>query len=158
MNITKPLSIFTESAYFRYFIPGVIILSAVIIGIETYPDTYRQHYNLLHLLDRMILARGIRPGDYFKDPWNVFDFIVVAVCFIPAIGTHYVAVLRLARILSVFRVISIFPKLQLLVGALLIASLRWAISFSSWRLLKYKTSETSDVKAMIAILIKRSTI
>ncbi|MBP6872067.1 MAG: ion transporter [Bacteroidales bacterium] len=131
MNITKPLSIFTESAYFRYFILGVIILSAVIIGIETYPDAYRQHYNLLHLLDRMILAiftveillkilaRGIRPWDYFKDPWNVFDFIVVAVCFIPAIDTHYVAVLRLARILRVFRVISIFPKLQLLVGALL---------------------------------------
>jgi voltage-gated sodium channel len=43
----------------------------------------------------------------------------VAVCFIPAIDTHYVAVLRLARILRVFRVISIFPKLQLLVGALL---------------------------------------
>ncbi len=131
MSLTKQLGVITESALFRYFILAVIIASAVIIGIETYPDAYRQHYELLHFLDRIILAiftveilmkilaRGKRPWDYFKDPWNVFDFIVVAVCFIPAIDTHYVAVLRLARILRVFRVISIFPKLQLLVGALL---------------------------------------
>jgi len=131
MNIVKQLDFITESAWFRYFILAVIIASAVIIGIETYPDSYRKHYDFLHLLDKIILAiftveilmkilaRGKRPWDYFKDPWNVFDFIVVAVCFIPAIDTHYVAVLRLARILRVFRVISIFPKLQLLVSALL---------------------------------------
>ena len=130
MNITKQLSVITESALFRYFILAVIIASAVIIGIETYPDAYRKHYDFLHLLDKIILAiftveilmkflaRGRQPWEYFRDPWNVFDFIVVAVCFIPAIDAHYVAVLRLARILRVFRIISIFPKLQLLVGAL----------------------------------------
>ncbi|NTW26078.1 MAG: ion transporter, partial [Lentimicrobium sp.] len=60
-----------------------------------------------------------KPWAYFIDPWNVFDFIIVAVCFIPHIDTHFVTVLRLARILRVFRVISIFPRLQLLVNALL---------------------------------------
>ncbi len=120
-----------ESGPFRYFILGVILVSAIIVGIETYPAFYQEHHSLLHNIDRIILfifaieitlkilAKGTRPWDFFKDPWNVFDFIIVGVCFIPGIDTHYVAVLRLVRVLRVFRVISIFPKLQLLVNALL---------------------------------------
>ena len=120
-----------ESGLFRYFILGVILVSAIIVGLETYPAFYQSYYSLLHSIDRIILiifaieitlkilAKGTRPWIFFKDPWNVFDFIVVGVCFIPGIDTHYVAVLRLARVLRVFRVISIFPKLQLLVNALL---------------------------------------
>jgi voltage-gated sodium channel len=120
-----------ESGLFRYFILGVILLSGIIVGIETYPDFYKSHHVFLRTIDRIILsifaieitlkilAKGNRPWIFFKDPWNVFDFIIVGVCFIPGIDTHYVAVLRLARVLRVFRVISIFPKLQLLVNALL---------------------------------------
>ncbi len=120
-----------ESGLFRYFILGVILVSGIIVGIETYPDIYNSHHLLLHTIDRIILlifgieitlkilAKGNRPWDFFKDPWNVFDFIIVGVCFIPGIDTHYIAVLRLARVLRVFRVISIFPKLQILVNALL---------------------------------------
>ena len=120
-----------NSRLFRYFILGVILAAAVIVGIETYPAFYQKHHSLLHAVDRLILiifaieitlkivAQGNRPWDFFKDPWNVFDFIIVGVCFIPGIDTHFVAVLRLARVLRVFRVISIFPRLQILVNALL---------------------------------------
>jgi voltage-gated sodium channel len=132
MTLIKPqIEKIVESGLFRYFILGVILVSAIIVGIETYPSVYQSHHSLLHTIDRIILiifaieislkilAKGTRPWSFFKDPWNVFDFIIVAVCFIPGIDTHYVAVLRLARVLRVFRVISIFPKLQLLVNALL---------------------------------------
>ena len=54
----------------------------------------------------------------FKDPWNLFDFAIVAVCFLP-VDAQYVAVLRLARILRVMRLVTAIPKLQILVGALL---------------------------------------
>jgi len=132
MTLLRPqIEKIVESGLFRYFILGVILVSAIIVGIETYPSVYQSHHSLLHTIDRIILiifaieislkilAKGTRPWSFFKDPWNVFDFIIVAVCFIPGIDTHYVAVLRLARVLRVFRVISIFPKLQLLVNALL---------------------------------------
>ena len=120
-----------NSKSFRYLILGVILASGVIVGLETYPELYHRHYDLLHAIDRIILyifvveltlkilSKGNRPWDFFRDPWNVFDFVIVAVCFIPTVDAHYVAVLRMARILRVFRVVSIFPKLQLLVGALL---------------------------------------
>jgi voltage-gated sodium channel len=66
-----------------------------------------------------LLSFGRSPLNYFKDTWNVFDFIIIAICFVPNVDAHFVTVLRLARILRVFRIISILPKLQILVNALL---------------------------------------
>lgn len=122
--------IITESKFFQYFIIGVILAAGVIVGLETYPALMENYGGILHLLDRLvlyifvveilmkILAKGSKPWEYFLDGWNVFDFIIVAVCFLP-IGGTYIAVLRLARILRVFRLVSALPKLQVLVGALL---------------------------------------
>lgn len=119
------------SGFFRYFILGVIIFSGIIVGIETYPKIHKNHLALFHIIDRIIiyifvaeiivklLAEGKKPWKYFTDPWNIFDFIIVAVCFIPSIDTHFVMVLRLARILRVFKIVHMLPKLQLLVNALL---------------------------------------
>lgn len=118
------------SNWFQNFIVGVILLAAFVIGLETYPAIYREYGALLHFLDDLILgifvieivikilAEGKRPWRYFYDGWNVFDFLIVAVCFLP-FDAQYVAVLRLARILRVLRLITVLPKLQLLVGALL---------------------------------------
>lgn len=119
-----------DSKTFQYFIIGVILAAGVIVGLETYSGLMDTHGDLLHLLDHIVLyifvveillkigAKGSKPWEFFNDGWNVFDFIIVAVCFLP-IGGAYIAVLRLARILRVFRLVSALPKLQILVGALL---------------------------------------
>jgi voltage-gated sodium channel len=121
----------TEAPLFRNFILVTILAAGVVIGLETSPQLVASYGGLLHGLDLAILwiftieaalkmiARSPRPWDYFRDPWNVFDFIIVAVCWIPADEAHIAAVLRLARILRVLRLVSAVPKLQLLVNALL---------------------------------------
>ena len=130
-TIQKETYQIVNSSLFKYFILAVIIASGVIVGLETYPAIQERFAPSFHLIDQTIiyiflveiilklLSYGKKPWLYFTDPWNVFDFIIVAVCFIPQVDTHFVTVLRLARILRVFRVISILPKLQLLVNALL---------------------------------------
>lgn len=119
-----------DAKWFQIFIILVIVSAGVVVGLETYPGLMESSGTLLHLLDNIILwifvleivlkivAKGNKPWEFFYDGWNVFDFIIVAVCFMP-IGGAYIAVLRLARILRVFRLVSAMPKLQLLVGALL---------------------------------------
>lgn len=119
-----------DSKWFQIFIILVILAAGVIVGLETYSGLMQTHGELLHLLDRIVLyifvleiilkvaAKGSKPWEFFYDGWNVFDFIIVGVCFLP-IGGAYIAVLRLARILRVFRLVSALPKLQILVGALL---------------------------------------
>ena len=65
-----------------------------------------------------IAAEGKKPWRYFFDPWNIFDFLIVAVCFLP-IDAQFAAVLRLARLFRVLKLVRALPKLQILVSALL---------------------------------------
>jgi voltage-gated sodium channel len=63
-------------------------------------------------------AEGSTPWRYFTDPWNVFDFFIVAVALLP-FQAEGVAVLRLARLLRVLKLVRALPRLQVLVTALL---------------------------------------
>jgi voltage-gated sodium channel len=119
-----------ESAGFQRGITAVILVAGVLAGLETYPAIVERYHGALVWLDRMILAifvaeiavkvgaEGRRPWRYFRDPWNGFDFAIVAVALLP-IDAEGVAVLRLARLLRVLKLVRALPRLQLLVTALL---------------------------------------
>jgi len=130
-SIFKIAQIITKSRTFNVYIFSLITFSAILIGIETYPDMASKYRDLLVLLDRFIItcfvleiglkiiAMGKKPWQFFKDSWNVFDFIIVAICLIPSDDTHFFAVFRILRVLRIFRMITFLPKLRLLIGALL---------------------------------------
>ena len=119
-----------DAAWFQNSITVVILLAGVLVGMETYPDFAERNHSILHIGDQIILwifvaeivvkmlAEGKKPWRYFYDPWNVFDFIIVAACFLPFEG-NAVTVLRLLRLLRVLKLVKALPKLQILVGALL---------------------------------------
>jgi len=128
--LTARLRTITQSGLFQRFILAVIVLAGIIVGLETYPALMEQYGALLHTLDRIIIvifvlevlmkmgAEGRRPDRYFRDPWNVFDFTIVVLCLIPAVGP-YAAVARLARVLRALRLITTIPRLQIIVNSLL---------------------------------------
>ena len=115
---------------FQNFITAIIILAGVVVGMETSQTLMALYGSPLHILNDIILwifvveavikigAEGRRPWRYFMDPWNVFDFMIVAICFMP-VNAQYVAVLRLARLLRVLKLVRALPRLQILVSALL---------------------------------------
>ena len=119
-----------ESKFFHDFILLVILGAGTIVGLETYPYIAEAHGRLFRFLDDTILAifvveiiikmgaHGRKPWHYFQDPWNVFDFSIIAVCLLP-LDTNFLAVLRLARLLRVLRLVTVLPRLEFLVGALL---------------------------------------
>lgn len=128
--MSKHLDKMVNSLLFNNIILSVIVLAGVLVGVESYHGFSLQHAGLLHVMDQFVLgifvfealakmgAHGRKPWFYFKDPWNVFDFTVLALCLLPVGGT-FAAVLRMARILRVLRLVTSLPKLQMLVGALL---------------------------------------
>ncbi len=128
--MVERLGRFVDSNGFQYGILSVIVFAALLVGLETSPDLVSRHGDLLHLLDKIVLwifvveaalkisRYGGKWYRYYCDPWNVFDFVIVVVCFLP-IGGQYAAVLRLARVLRALRLITAIPRLQLLVGSLL---------------------------------------
>lgn len=119
-----------DSKWFQNFIIGVILFAGVLVGVETYPAMRQAYHDRLHMLDGIVLtiftaevvikmgAEGNKPWRYFRDPWNVFDFIIVAACFLPFQGSA-ITVLRLLRLLRVLKLVKALPKLQILVAALL---------------------------------------
>jgi voltage-gated sodium channel len=79
-------------------------------------------------LDRVILAvfvveisirLYVDRLSFWRDPWSVFDFLVVAIALIPATGP--LAVLRALRVLRVLRLLTMVPSMRKVVGALLAA-------------------------------------
>ena len=105
---------------------ALILINAVLLGMETSARIMASWGKLITTLDHAILtvfvveiasllfARGWR---FFKDPWSVFDFVVVGIALIPASGPF--AVLRSLRVLRVLRLISKIPSIRKVVGALL---------------------------------------
>lgn len=128
--MTNAIKRFVASKPFHHFIVAVIVLAGVVAGLETSQTLMKQFGRTLLALDQVILgifigeaalkmaAHGRQPWRYFADGWNVFDFLIVVICLVPA-GGPFAAVLRLARALRLLRLVSALPKLQLLVGALL---------------------------------------
>ena len=106
----------------------------MVVGIQTYKDFSDRHLAILESLDAFILgvftieviikiiAEGKKPLNYFNNPWNLFDFLIVAACLLEPvlpINSTFLPVLRLARILRVLKLVTTLPKLQVLVGCLL---------------------------------------
>lgn len=130
-RLTEMTEKVVKSRLFNYSIFSLILLSSIIIGLETYPNLAKQYQSILSLLDKIIIAcftieitlkiisNGKKPWIYFSDPWNVFDFIIVVICLIPLNDTHYFAVFRVLRVLRILRMINVLPKLKLIITALL---------------------------------------
>lgn len=120
---------YVDDDRFQRFIVVVIVLNAVSLGLETSERVVAMSGGLLHAVDRLALAvfvvelvlRLIAHGtQFFRDPWSVFDFVVVVIALIPASGAF--SVLRALRIVRVLRLFSLVPSMRRVVGALLSAA------------------------------------
>jgi voltage-gated sodium channel len=104
----------------------VIVANAVVLGLQTYPGVVADYGDTLNFLNNAflgvfvvelllrILSYGSRPQDFFRDGWNVFDFIVVAAAFLPGVQESS-TLLRLVRLLRIVRIFRVLPDLRILV-------------------------------------------
>lgn len=118
-----------EHPWFQPVIIIIILLNAVFVGLETYGSIYERYEEWFLLFDVIILSiftveimlkliAEEKTWHFFKDGWNVFDFLIVAFSFI-FLGSPFITVLRVLRVLRVFRTVSVIPSLRKLVNALL---------------------------------------
>jgi voltage-gated sodium channel len=127
---TGALARLVDSHAFTTVILVVIIANAVVLGLQTYDAVVERRDDELDLLNAVflgifvvelglrILSYGRRPQDFFRSGWNVFDFVIVAVAFVPGLQANS-TLLRLARLARVVRVVRLLPDLRLLLLAVL---------------------------------------
>jgi voltage-gated sodium channel len=120
------LCAFVESPPVQNLIMALIVINAVLLGLETSATVMAHAAGLLHALDLAILAVFVveiaaklagRGWGFFRSGWNVFDFIVVGIALVPSAGPF--SVLRALRILRVLRLLSVVPKMRQVVESLL---------------------------------------
>lgn len=119
-----------KAKWFQNMVTIAILVAGALVGMATYAEFAERNNSILEFFNAIVLGIFIaevvvkliaevpKPLNYFKDSWNVFDFIIVAAAFMP-FGGSSIAILRLLRLLRVLKLIKALPKLQMLVGALL---------------------------------------
>lgn len=115
-----------ESDKIQYFIVVVILVNAVVLGLETSAKAMESFGGLILLIDRICLAifvseLGIKlvayQSRFWRSSWNLFDLAVIAVAVVP--GTGPWSVLRTLRVLRVLRLLTVIPSLRKVVAAFL---------------------------------------
>ena len=112
----------------EWVILALILVNAAILGLETSPAVMNAIGPALKVLDNVILTifvieiasrMAVHRLAFFRDPWSVFDFLVVGIALVPA--TENLSVLRALRVLRVLRLITVVPALRRVVGGLILS-------------------------------------
>ncbi len=128
-NPLRWLSNIEQSQWFQNSINLLIVLTGIIVGLETseelvrdYPilfysiNTFIKYIFLIEILIRF-LPKWNKPLSFFSDGWNVFDSLLVIGSFLP-FGS-YPFVLRVIRLLRFTRIFRQVPQLRIIVISLL---------------------------------------
>lgn len=125
MTLRARIGEVVESTRFQWIIICVIVVNAATLGAETSPSIVAKHGDLLNAIDHLALAIFVAEiavrlyafgWRFFRDPWNVFDLVIVTAALLPAAGP--LSVLRSLRILRALRLVAMVPSMRRVVTAL----------------------------------------
>ena len=120
------LATLVDSHWFSMVIASVIVLNAVILGLETYPSLMQDYGDVLVALNQAcyavfvvelilrIASYGRRPQDFFRSGWNVFDAVIVLAVVVPGVREQ-AQILRLLRLARIARLLRFLPDARILV-------------------------------------------
>ncbi|PPK58834.1 ion transporter [Malaciobacter marinus] len=120
------IKLFISSKKFQNFIATLIVINGIILGLATSKQVVQEYSSILTFLDNTIIAIFtieiilriyVHRLSFFKDPWSLFDFFVVAISLVPA--NEGLSILRVLRVLRLFRLLTVIPQMRTIIAALL---------------------------------------
>ncbi len=115
----KSIDSLISTRAFQNFILAVILLNAVVLGLQTSKELMARAGLVLDLIDNIclgiftieiLLKLSVQRHRFFLKGWNNFDFVIIGISLLPGAGG--LSVLRAMRIMRVLRVISVAPSLR----------------------------------------------
>lgn len=132
------LKIFIENTCVTNFILAVIIFNSILLGLLTYPQICSKFGGFMQasctvcviiFTIEILLKLYVYGKDFFKDGWNNFDFILVAISWVPTAGAFSsFRAFRVLRALRALRLITRLQRLRIIVQAIIesIPNVGWA--------------------------------
>ena len=126
VSTSKRLRDLVESKAFQTGVIVLVMINAMILGLETSSSLMERYGTVLKTIDDIIikicvleiaLRLYVYHWRFFTKAWSVFDLMVVAIALIPASETF--AALRALRVLRVLRLISVVPAMRRVIEGLL---------------------------------------
>ena len=117
-----------DGSRFQNFIVTLIVINAIILGMETSDYLMTRFGDYLKATDALILKVFVIEillriyvyrWRFFTQPWSVFDFAVVTIALVPASEAY--SALRALRVLRVLRLVSVVPTMRRVIEGLLSA-------------------------------------
>ncbi len=117
---------FVSHKNFQNFIMLLIILNGITMGLETskeYAHSYGKFFELFNILVISIFTLEIalriyvHKAAFFKDPWSIFDFVIVTMSLVPSSAGF--EIFRILRVLRLFRLMTVVPQMRKIISALL---------------------------------------
>ena len=115
---------------FNVVIFAMILITAIGLGLETSQTFHARFHGIIQwayhvalavfVIEAAIKLTAVAPRfeRYFKDGWNLFDFTILVLAFLPDAG-EFALIARLARLLRVLRVATVVPQLRVIVSTLI---------------------------------------
>lgn len=127
---TGRLARLVDSDAFNLSIAVVIVVNAVVLGLDTFPEVADRYGSLLLGVNQVLYfvyvaelilrfaSYGRHPQDFFRSGWNIFDLVVIGAVLIPGVAdnTQLLRILRLARIARLLRFL---PDARMLLATIL---------------------------------------
>ena len=125
----EPLARLVDGRRFQLVISGVIVLNAVVLGLETYVQQGTPTFDTLMRLNDIfyfvflaelllrIVSYGRKPWNFFRSGWNIFDFIVIGAALVPALRAQ-AEVIRLLRLARIVRLLRFLPDARMLIATI----------------------------------------
>jgi cation channel sperm-associated protein 4 len=125
----------TESAHFQRLVLALIVLNTLLAVLYTFPY-FEQNYGmqidqvdnvlLTVFMAEMLLKMRHQKKAFWRDPWNRFDFVLIAISVLGtmirdvyAVGTAGSAFLRVMRAFRSLRILGAVKELQIVVNTFL---------------------------------------
>jgi voltage-gated sodium channel len=114
-----------DSVPFTVVVVATIAVNAVVLGLQTYDGVVDRWGSTLDAINAACVGVFIaelltriasywpRPWEFFRNGWNVFDFVVIGATFVPGVAENS-TLLRLVRLLRVVRIVRVLPDLRIL--------------------------------------------
>ena len=124
------LAALVDSPRFNGAIALVIVANAILLGWDTYPDLTEQTRQALDIANTVFYGVFVvelllrmasyapRPTSFFRAPWNVFDFVIIAAVLIPGVR-HHAMLLRVFRLARLARLVRLIPEARVLMVTIL---------------------------------------